>query len=168
MTTLTANDLAEQRAAAMLDQEKIFKQQNTQHEAEWGEGPPHYNAGSFEFWHALHEGQFKIGRCGACNHVYYPPRIICPECWAKDVVQLQDTPALGVVASYTEVHVMAHALRSIAPLRIAAIDLDEGVRVLTWLMGEGATEAHVGQRVKIVVEEVLEKTRFIAHPVLQK
>jgi len=40
--------------------------------------------------------------------------------------------------------------------------------VLTWLMGEGATEAHVGQRVKIVVEEVLEKTRFIAHPVLQK
>ena len=46
---------------------------------------------------------------------------------------------------------------------MALLDLQEGVRVLTWLRGPGADQAEVGQTCRIVVEDVLGRKWFVAN-----
>jgi len=163
MNSNEVQDSMEAEVQRLAAHEAEVRQRCTEHTAMWGEGPPHYSDGSFEFWQQLHGGRFTLGRCPQCSHIYFPPRIVCPECWAEDAVQLVDTPALGTLVSFTDVHVLSYALRPLAPLRIAVVDLDEGVRVLSWLRGENADQVVPGQRCRIVVETVLEQPRFIAH-----
>lgn len=136
-----------------------------QHTELWGDGPPYFSVATHPFWKALAEGKFHLGKCGNCGHVYFPPRVICPQCWAQDAVQLQDTPGVGTLVTFTDLYVTSPALKSLAPLRLAVVDLDEGVRVLTWLRGDGAKEAEPGRRCRIVVEEVLSRKWFIANPI---
>ncbi|VFR45335.1 hypothetical protein BER2_4336 [plant metagenome] len=72
---------------------------------------------------------------------------------------------MGTLVTFTDLYVTSPALKSLAPLRLAVVDLDEGVRVLTWLRGDGAKEAEPGRRCRIVVEEVLSRKWFIANPI---
>ena len=46
----------------------------------------HYNAGAYgsRFFHELHRNKQIYGvKCGSCEKVYVPPRIVCPECFEK-------------------------------------------------------------------------------------
>lgn len=158
---------AEQEALAqrILNHEKESVQRREAHLALWpgNDYGPFYSDGSDAFWRELASGRFTLGRCGVCGHVQFPPRVFCHECWAEDRMSLQDTAGLGTLVTFTEQHVVMTALRPIAPVLMAVVDLDEGVRVLTWLRGPGAECAKPGARCRIVIEEVMGKKRFIAH-----
>ncbi|MGE4338236.1 MAG: Zn-ribbon domain-containing OB-fold protein, partial [Pigmentiphaga sp.] len=110
----------------------------------------------------LAKGKFHLAKCGHCGHVYFPPRVVCPECWTQDMAQLHDTPGVGTLVTFTDLHVTSPVLKPIAPVRMAIVDLDEGVRVLTWLRGPGAEIAQPGQACKIAVEDVLGRKWFTA------
>jgi uncharacterized protein len=46
----------------------------------------HYNAGAYgsRFFHELQYNKQMYGvKCGRCEKVYLPPRIVCPECFEK-------------------------------------------------------------------------------------
>jgi uncharacterized OB-fold protein len=152
----------EQHARELRRREDLAREQNTRHRETWGDGPPYFSVATFDFWQQLAHDRFHLARCGKCSHVYFPPRVVCPECWGQDAVQLQETSGLGRLVSFTDLHVTSPTLKSIAPLRMALIDLDEGVRVLTWLRGSAAANASVGQGCRIAVEEVLGRKWFVA------
>ena len=158
---------AEQEALAkrFLDHEKESVARRAAHLELWptDDYGPFYSDGTDAFWRELAAGKFNVGRCTECGHVQFPPRIFCHECWAEDNMALQPSPGLGTLVSFTEQHVVMTALRPIAPVTMAVVDLDEGVRMLTWLRGENADSAQPGMRCKIVIEEVLGKKRFVAH-----
>ena len=153
----------ERYAEAVLKSEAHAREQFAHHKEVWGDGPPYFSVGSYEFWRELAQNKFHLARCGNCRHVYFPPRVVCPECWAQDAVTLQETPGIGKLVSFTDLHVTSPALKPLAPLRMAIVDLQEGVRVLTWLRGPGANEAEVGHVCRIVVEEVLGRKWFVAN-----
>jgi uncharacterized OB-fold protein len=152
----------EQIATGLLDREKQAVVKLGRHKTVWGDGPPYFSLGSYDFWQELAEGRFHLARCSSCQHVYFPHRIICSQCWAQDAGVLHSTNGIGKLVSFTDLHVTSPALKPIAPLRMAIVDLDEGVRVLTWLRGIGADQAEVGQSCKIVVEEILGRKWFVA------
>jgi uncharacterized OB-fold protein len=164
MTTSTQD-----RAAALLeeiratrDHESAIKTQSKTHEETWGKGPPFFSPATFAFWQQVSKGQFHIARCSACEHKYFPPRVICPACWAADTGVLQETRGEGKVFSFTESSAVPTRVIPIAPVLLVAVDLDEGVRVLTWLMDTPLSEAKMGQRVRIAVEPVLERPTYVA------
>lgn len=157
------HEALEQYARDMRASEDLAREQAAQHKEAWGDGPPYFSVATFGFWQDLAKGRFRLARCSSCSHVYFPPRVVCPLCWAQDAVEPQETEALGRVVTFTDLHVTSPALKPIAPVRMAIVDLDEGVRVLTWLRGPGTQEAQPGQRCRIVVEEVIGRAWFVAN-----
>ena len=153
----------ERYAKAVLEQETRAREDLARHKEIWGEGPPYFSVATHEFWRELAQNKFHLARCGSCHHVYFPPRVVCPECWAQDAVALQETSGLGTLVSFTDLHVTSPVLKPLAPIRIALVDFREGVRVLTWLRGAGADHAEVGRTCRIVVEEVLGRKWFVAN-----
>jgi len=152
-------------AARFLEHEKTSVERRHRHHEIWpvDDYGPFYSDGTDAFWRELANGRFHIGRCTECGHVQFPPRVFCHECWAEDSMALQSSPGLGTLVTFTEQHVVMTALRPIAPVVMAVVDLDEGLRLLTWLRGENIANASPGMRCRIVIEEVLNKKRFIAH-----
>ena len=153
----------DEAAAAVRDREDVARGMLERHKAIWGDGPPYFSTASFRFWQEIDKGSFHLCRCSACEHVYFPPRVVCPECWAQDAGELHRTEGAGVLRSFTDLYVTSPALKPLAPLRLAMIDLEEGVRVLTWLRGHGAQNARIGDRCRVVVEEVLDRKWFVAN-----
>jgi uncharacterized OB-fold protein len=133
------------------------------HQETWGDGPPYFSEGTFDFWQNIAQGRFTLGHCAACDSRYFPPRVICPSCWSADAVDLVDTPGVGTVVSYTELHTVSTTLRPIAPVVMVCVDLAEKVRILTWLLGDDDRGSiAVGSPCRIGVEEVLGANRFVA------
>lgn len=143
--------------------EKIQKAHFEAHQSIYGDGAPYFSPATAEFWNKIREGKFTLSSCKCCQHVYFPPRVICPNCWAADSSAAHDTPGLGKLVSYTDLYVTAPRLKDISPLRMAIVDLDEGVRVLTWLRGSNAETTKIGKRCSIVVEELVDQKWFVAN-----
>jgi hypothetical protein len=73
-----------------------------------------------------------LQRCGACAHVYFPPRPFCPGCASREVGVFK---ASGKARLYS--YVIHH--RPVAgftpPYSIAVVELEEGPRMMTNIVG---------------------------------
>ena len=150
-------------ARTAREHEDSLKQQLEVHRSQFGDGPPYFSEATAAFWTGIADGNFTLSRCKSCSHVYFPPRVICPQCWESDAGETCQTPGRGTLVTFTDLHVTAPKLRELAPLRMAVVDLHEGVRVLTWLRGAKAGEASVGQSCRIMVERIHDQNWFVAH-----
>jgi uncharacterized OB-fold protein len=160
---ISSHALAVETASRLLEFENSARELADQHKEMWGDGPPYFSVSSAAFWREIANGHFNLIKCDHCRHVYFPPRVVCPGCWEQDVGSLYATEGIGVLKSFTDLHVTSPALKSLAPIRLAMIDLQEGVRVLTWLRGSGAERAQVGDTCRIVVEDLIGKKWFVAN-----
>jgi uncharacterized OB-fold protein len=84
------------------------------------------------FWSAEKDGLHLIGsHCTKCGQNYFPPREICPECFAKGVEAKMEPIQLssrGKLYSYSIVHVAPKRFNP--PYGIGYVDFPEKVRVL--------------------------------------
>ena len=80
------------------------------------------------------------------------PREVCPGCLGTD---LEWRPASGdgtVYAVTVEHRPQNPAMRELAPYTVALVDLDEGVRMLSSVVGAQPDSVAVGQRVHVTWE----------------
>jgi uncharacterized OB-fold protein len=105
------------------------------------------------FWEAAKEGRLGLQRCRACSTVRFPPRHQCIRCWSSDT-EWFDATGQGEIESITVVHrAPTAAFRERVPFALAAIILEEGVRMITNLVDEGALEAQIGDAVEVCFED---------------
>ena len=104
------------------------------------------------FWDATRERRLVIQRCEPCDSFFWYPRAFCPRC-------LRDTPAWSEVAGTGTVYaVSVHhrapspELRDRTPYAVTLVDLDEGVRLMSNVVGCPPEAVHVGQRVRATWE----------------
>jgi uncharacterized OB-fold protein len=96
------------------------------------------------FWDAAKEGKFLIQRCNACGDVHHYPRPFCPSCWSDDVSWQE---ASGKATLYTWSTVFVNDLPPFGerlPYIAAAVDLEEGPRVMTNIVGAEPDTLSVG------------------------
>jgi len=86
------------------------------------------------FWAAAAEGRFLLSECRDCGLVYHYPRARCPDCLGGDVGWLE-AAGTGTVYSYTVLPTRAGWPEAALPLVIVYVELDEGVRVISSLVG---------------------------------
>lgn len=111
------------------------------------------NADSENYWKEAQAGHLVLRKCIACGHVHFPPRFQCPKCWS-DQLEWQQSSGMARVHSYTIVHRAPspeHASR--VPYVVAILDLDEGPRMVTNIIGDGAASVKIGDRVEVVFEQ---------------
>ena len=84
------------------------------------------------FWEGTRAGELRLQRCVACAHTYFPPRPFCPQCASRDVAVVR---ASGCATLHSYV---IHARPSPgfdAPYSIAVVELAEGPRMMTNIVG---------------------------------
>ncbi len=106
------------------------------------------------YWDAARRGQMVVQRCEACEHRPFPPRGTCPSCGASS---LSWSPVSGraTVYSYTVAHRPPHpAFAAQVPLVVAIVELEEGPRLFTNIVGCDPADVEVGMAVEATTEPI--------------
>ncbi len=103
------------------------------------------------FWSGIAAGEFLLERCRGCGAVVWYPRGFCPSCGSSDVT-LEPASGEGTVYSFSVVHRGAGEYRGCEPYVVAYVELDEGPRILTNVVGGDPDSLVIGARVRMVFE----------------
>lgn len=109
---------------------------------------------SAPYWNGLKEGRLTLPHCKSCGHWIFFPRRHCDKCWSQDL-EWKEVKGTGTLYTYTLTRVPT--LPDFAdemPQKMAVVELDEGVRINTTLIGVDESEVKVGMRVKPVFDTV--------------
>ncbi len=87
-----------------------------------------------EFWDGARRHELRIQRCRACGNAYFFPRPFCPRCSSQDVEWFTAT-GRGRLYSYVINHRAMPNFQDIAPYVIAVVELEEGPRMMTNIIG---------------------------------
>lgn len=102
------------------------------------------------YWEGCRAGELRLQQCTRCERFQFYPRIFCSHCGAG-AVRWQTVSGRGTIASYTVVR------RGIspaypAPYVVALIDLAEGPRMMSAVVGCEPGELRTGAAVTVRFE----------------
>jgi uncharacterized OB-fold protein len=100
------------------------------------------------FWEAAARREFVVQRCQTCGRHQFYPRPYCLACQSDGVVWVA-AKGHGTVYSMTTVH-LAVAPELTPPYIVAIVELDEGPRVMTNIVGG---PCRIGDRVRVDWQE---------------
>jgi uncharacterized OB-fold protein len=87
-----------------------------------------------EFWEGAERGELRIQRCLACKKAYFFPRPFCPNCSSKDVEWFTASGKASLY-SYVISYRPAYGFQDYVPYVIAVVQLEEGPRMMTNVVG---------------------------------
>lgn len=109
------------------------------------------------FWEALKRRELKLQRCDGCGYVWHPPGPLCPHCWS-DRFTWTRLSGRGRVNSWVVFHqAYFKSFEGDVPYNVAEVELEEGPRLLTNLVGVGNEEIRIGMPVEIVFDDATEE-----------
>jgi uncharacterized OB-fold protein len=118
---------------------------------------PRYTRDSAPYWEHMREHRLHIQRCTSCGKTRMYPRPMCDACYS---LESEWVPASGRGTVYTwcVVHQPVHpAFKDELPFNITEVELEEGVRIRSTIVGVEPQELYVGMPVEIVYEDVTEQ-----------
>lgn len=86
------------------------------------------------YWDAAQEEELRIQRCNACGRHYFYPRPFCPHCFSEDVAWVR-VSGRATLHSYVINHRPMPGWEDEAPYAIAQVELEEGPRMMTSIVG---------------------------------
>lgn len=104
------------------------------------------------FWDATAQGKLLLKRCDGCGSFIWYPRGICPACGSLKTSWVEAS-GKGTIYTFTVNHRGDGAYRGAAPYVLAYVELEEGPRVLTNIVGADPSTLEIGQQVKVVFED---------------
>ncbi|MGH3662784.1 MAG: Zn-ribbon domain-containing OB-fold protein [Micromonosporaceae bacterium] len=109
------------------------------------------------FWEGLRQGKLRLQRCDSCGHIRYPISFVCPQCLHTGH-EWRDMSGRGSVFSYVVFHQIYHkAYAEDVPYNVALIQLDEGPRMFSNVVGAANDQVSVCARVKVVFDPVTDE-----------
>jgi uncharacterized OB-fold protein len=104
------------------------------------------------FWDAAREGRFLIARCHDCGKPHHYPRPFCPFCWSENV-QWEQASGKATLYTYSVVYVNdLPPFKERLPYVAAVVDLAEGPRVMTNIIGCEPADLRIGQALEVCFE----------------
>lgn len=85
------------------------------------------------FWDGCKAGELRLQRCTQCAKTYFPPRPFCPGCGSRSV-EVYRASGKGRLYSYVINHRPRPDMGK-EPHSIAVVELDEGPRMMTNIVG---------------------------------
>ena len=107
------------------------------------------------FWEAARRHELTLPRCRACGRFHYYPRAACPHCLSGDL-EWQRTSGRGTLHTFTIVHRGLKSFPLGPPYVIAIVELAEGPRMMTNLVGVAPDpkQIRIGMPVEVAFEDV--------------
>ncbi|MCH6561253.1 MAG: MaoC family dehydratase N-terminal domain-containing protein [Myxococcales bacterium] len=110
------------------------------------------------WWEGIQDGKLLIQQCGSCGELRHPPRPMCGKCQSLDW-GAYESRGRGSIYSYTVMHHprfpgFEH------PFVAALIELGEGTRIISNVVGCEPDEVHIGMPVELSIENVDEEMKL--------
>ena len=113
---------------------------------------PTGDADSKPFWESCARHALELQRCAECLRFRYPPRLVCPHCLSDRMTWL---PIAGTGTVYVQLGVYPRGKDAPPePMGLTMVELDEGVRMWSNVVGAGADDVRIGDRVRLIYEDV--------------
>ena len=90
------------------------------------------------YWEAANRGELKIQYCNTCAQHFFYPRAACPRCGSTDVSWVRAS-GRATLHTYLINHRPAPGFEEDAPYAIAIVELEEGPRMMTNIVGVANT-----------------------------
>src|SRR5574341_52051 len=104
------------------------------------------------YWDSVKAHGMKLQKCAACGKFIFYPRAVCPFCFSRD---LRWTPVSGKGRIYGFTINYQKVIQSFAaevPYVIALVELEEGARLMTNLVGVEPDPAKIKVGMEIMVQ----------------
>jgi len=99
------------------------------------------------WWEGAGRGEVVLQRCGACGLVQHKPRALCTAC-LDDTLEHFVASGRGVVHTFTVTHQnLVPPFRDHLPYVMAYVELAEGPRVFTCIVGCEPADVRIGMAV---------------------
>ena len=108
------------------------------------------------FWDGAAQGKLLLQRCPDCGHYIWTPCPVCVEC-GSERLQWTEVSGRGTIYSFTVIRQVAgrgssKAFEKDIPYVVAWVDLDEGPRMVSNVVGCPVDEVKIAMRVSVVFE----------------
>ncbi len=105
------------------------------------------------FLAAAREGRLVVQRCKHCGQRRFPPREICSDCLGRDADWVASS-GRGTIVSFNVMHQVYHpGFASDVPYAVVLVELEEGGRLLTNLIGCAPDQVRIGLPVEVQFEK---------------
>jgi enoyl-CoA hydratase len=117
------------------------------------------------FWDAAKRGELLVQHCRSCGHFQHPPRPQCEACWSTEL-EWHRCSGKGTVYSCTVAHrPTTSGFSKEAPYSVAIVELDEGPRLTSNVVGCPPAEVQIGQRVQALFDPMSPEVTLVKfHP----
>ncbi|MFN2543068.1 MAG: OB-fold domain-containing protein [Actinomycetota bacterium] len=113
---------------------------------------PAMNQDTAFFWEGAQRGELLIQRCSSCGTLRHPPRPACPSCRSLEW-DTQRASGRGTVHSYV-VHHHPPVPGFEPPYVVVLVELEEGTRLVSNLVGVDPGEVSIGMPVEVTFERI--------------
>jgi hypothetical protein len=122
--------------------------------AEYRKPLPEITLESRPFWEGCRRGELLVQRCRSCGARQHYPRGVCGTCWSEEL-DWQRSSGRGTVYTFTVTHrTQARGFRDELPYVLAYVELEEGVQMMTNLVGCDPARVAIGMPVEVTFEKV--------------
>jgi uncharacterized OB-fold protein len=114
---------------------------------------PHPSPESLPFWEGAAANKLMLPRCNACGQFWFPPSQRCRHCLSADFAW-HESRGEGRIYSFVVYHRVYHpGFENDVPYVVAVIELDEGPRLLSNIVGASWEDIRCDMRVRVVFED---------------
>lgn len=103
------------------------------------------------FWDACQKQRLEVAACNSCDHVFLPGGPVCPRCWSRNL-GTRAVSGLGEVFSFVIYRRTYHPAIP-APYVVAIIELKEGVRLVSSIVGCQPEDVKIEMPVQVVFQQ---------------
>ena len=106
------------------------------------------------FWEGCREHVLMLPWCAECEHAFLPPAPVCPRCFGE-LIEWREASGRGTISTFVVVHQRWFpAFADDIPYNAAQVELEEGPRLTTSLVGVRNEDITVGLEVEAVFDDV--------------
>ena len=123
--------------------------------AEYARPLPRHSVATKPFWDGCREGVLRLPWCPACGRPHFFPRSLCPFCLGTGL-EWRAASGRGRVWSHSTVRLSfwGKAFDDSLPYVVAMVELEEGVRMLSNVVGCAPEEVRIGMPVAVTFDPV--------------
>ncbi len=106
------------------------------------------------FWQGCNKQELLLQKCSNCGSIQFYPRTCCIKCMSKNTEWVKSS-GKGVVHTFSVVNQnIAPGFSKELPYVYAIVELSEGVRLTTNIVGCSPSEVHIGMPVSVCFEQI--------------
>ena len=106
------------------------------------------------FWDAARRHELVVQRCAGCGTHRFPARDLCSRCLSR-TVEWAPVSGRGTIFSWTMMHQVYHpGFADEVPYAVVVVELEEGVRLVSNLVGCPVDAIVAGMPVEVTFEDV--------------